>query len=167
MTRPVLTVLAVSLILIVSTSNAVDPQTISQICSKASNPSLCSQLLDYYKKPLVAPADLKGVGKIVLAKSISRAFKTKSLIASHVATTSDPKLKESYSECLKSYDEALANLDKAKNSLDANKPKDVNTHVSTAQTSIGKCDVSGVKVSKKKNNVLDTLNVALVVSNML
>lgn len=181
MSRSFLSVLAVSLILVVSTSNAIDSKTISQICthSEIRNHSYCLKLLDPSKNPAIASSDLKGVAKIVLDRSILKAAMAKYTITSFVAKfESDPKRKKGLKDCANCYGEALGHLDKAKELLATN---DGTTYVSVwfhvyfTESRLWSChnesldhdDIAVKEVWNETKEVRDTVSVALAISYIL
>ncbi|CAM8950701.1 hypothetical protein QQ045_018216 [Rhodiola kirilowii] len=161
-----------SLLIFISTSNAISPGSISQICSRSINPRLCFSTLN--SNPRVASSDLKGVGAIVLDISNSKASQTKSIIPSLAAKASNPTLKQRYNECLRDYNEVVVVIAKAKQALGANDPRTVNIRVSAAQTEIGDCVDSfsspprdSSDLTKRSRDLFDTLSIVLVISNLL
>uniref|UniRef100_A0A7N0TFU7 Pectinesterase inhibitor domain-containing protein n=1 Tax=Kalanchoe fedtschenkoi TaxID=63787 RepID=A0A7N0TFU7_KALFE len=158
--------------LIVSTSHAIPSATISQICSKAINPSSCLALLN--SAPGVGSADLKGVGAIVLDAASSKASQAKSILPSLASKAGSAALKQRYTDCLEFYDEAVSDIGDAKQALKANDLDTMNASVSAAQTYVGDCTDSfdtppadPSDLPKRNKDAFDTLSVALVVSNMI
>lgn len=161
-----------SLLIFITTLNAITNEQINDICTRAISKNACLQVLR--STPGVATSDLKGVGRIALDVSNSKLTNAKSIIPSLIAKTSDPDLKKRYNVCKEFFNDAGSAIVDAKESLNHNDPESMNAQASAAETFVDDCNdnlksppADPSDLSKRCQNVFDALSIALVISNML
>ncbi|KAL9664174.1 hypothetical protein QQ045_019572 [Rhodiola kirilowii] len=164
-------VLLLSGLVIISTSNAISSQEVSNICSQVTNKNGCLTLLS---DPSVAKSDLKGVGDYVLSQTRLKASATQSDLKSLVAKAKDATLKSRYGQCLDSYNDAVDDIGTSRTALKGNDKGTAETYVSAVMTYVGDCqDVwdgppkDPSDLPKRNQDVYDTARVGLIVVHML
>lgn len=137
---------------------------IAQICSKAVNPSLCTQVLT--SDPRSSQADLRGLGHVILEKSATATSDVVSIVKSLGGGAADV--------CVETCGSSIDDLHKCSDLLDscggASCKGDLQTLGSAAHTNVVTCDDAfggggPQKLKEATKRAQDLIDVFLVIAN--
>lgn len=152
----------------------VTKQEINDICSKTSNPSFCSQVLN--SDPRVATADLPGLAQISIDIGHAKALDTFKYIKSLLKQVlpQDPSLHERYLSCSENYDEAIDNFEMAEGAVSARSYAGAKSAISGALTQADTCndDLQGSppdpsQLHQRNQNILNLCNIIFAILDRL
>ncbi|CAH2035989.1 unnamed protein product [Thlaspi arvense] len=166
----------VVLFLVVTSSYArisiqISDGDVNTICSKAKNPSFCSNF--FKSTPQTKALDLPGVAKLLIDDASGDASDAQKQFDSLAKSASDPRTKNVYTQCSENYKDALSEFDDALKALAAKDGASLNIKVSAAMTDGDSCnsELPSVKPSpqllQKVSDIDNLSGIVLVISNML
>ncbi|CAA7048102.1 unnamed protein product [Microthlaspi erraticum] len=144
---------------------------VTTICSKAKNPSFCSNF--FKSTPQTKTLNLPGVAKFLINDASREALDTQKQFESLVKGAADPRSKDIYTQCSENYKNALNEFNAALQALADMDGGSLNIKVSAAMTEGDSCnsELPRVKTSPqllKKIYDIDNLSgIVLVISNIL
>lgn len=144
---------------------------VSTICSKAKNPSFCSNF--FRSTPQTKTLNLPGVAKLLINDASREALDTQKQFESLAKGATDPRSKNIYTQCSENYENALSEFNAALQALADMDSASLNIKVSAAMTNGDSCnsELPSVKPSPqllKKIYDIDNLSgIVLVISNIL
>ncbi|KAL8490177.1 hypothetical protein ACS0TY_025908 [Phlomoides rotata] len=138
---------------------------ISNVCSTAINPYLCTQTLK--SDPRSRGADLKGLGQIAIVKAEAA---TQNAIG--VVKSFSGNYKDVVEICVETSNQAIDDLKESSQLLHAGRKADVQTRGSSALTNVGTCDdefgdSEPPKVKEATKRAQDLISILLVIANSL
>ncbi|KAL8490179.1 hypothetical protein ACS0TY_025910 [Phlomoides rotata] len=138
---------------------------ISDVCSIAINPSLCTQTLR--SDPRSRGANLKGLGQIAIVKAEAA---TQNAI--RVVKSFSGKFKAIVDTCVETFNDAIGDLKESSQALKAGNKGDVQTRGSSALTNAGTCDdefggKEPPRVKAASKTAQDIIGILLAIANKL
>lgn len=135
---------------------------ISDVCSKALNPSLCTQTLN--SDPRSRGADVKGLGQIVIEKAEAATNDAIRVVKS----ISTEKNKEIVDVCVETFKDAIDDLINCSQLLKKGSKGDLEAKGSGALTNVGTCDdefeeSEPPKVKMATKRAQDIIDILLVI----
>ncbi|ESQ30780.1 hypothetical protein EUTSA_v10012260mg [Eutrema salsugineum] len=149
----------------------ISESDVNTICSKAKNPSFCSNF--FKSTPETKTLDLSGVAKLLINDASKDALDAQKQFDSLAKSASDPRSKNVYTQCSENYQDALGEFDDALKALADNDSGSLNIKVSAAMTDGDSCnsELPSVKPSPQLLQMVSDIDnlsgIVLVISNML
>lgn len=162
--------LSLLLTLHTTTSFAHSTQLINKVCSQATNPPSCFEILE--SAPGAATANLTGLCQITIKMADSIANQTLQQLQSRVAKETDPQLKDSYETCAKLYFLAETVIQNLENDLKAGDYNSLNSHAVEAMHLVEYCRDSGnyskfdVSIKQANDKVQHVVDITGVISDI-